>query len=87
MQEIIIYQERGKQEYKMTNLTKENTANSKIIDEAVYVLKTECEDEISQSSFEKISKILGFKLPFKNGKEFKEWLNSDKPLISYFKGA
>ena len=60
----------------MENLTKENTANSKIIDDAVYVLKTECKDEISQSSFEKISKILGFKLPFKNGKEFKSFKSS-----------
>ena len=67
----------------MTNLAIKTTVNSKIINDAVYVLKTECKDEISQSSFDKISKILGFELPFKNGKEFKEWLESKEPINVY----
>ena len=61
--------------------------NSKIINDAVYVLKTECKEEISESSFKKISKILGFKLPFKNGKEFKVWLESGESIHAYLKRA
>ena len=61
--------------------------NSKIINDAVYVLKTECKDEISDSSFNKISKILGFKLPFKNGKDFKAWLESGEPIHIYLRRA